>query len=155
MRKLAGIAGMLLAAGCGQDTPPPAKPAGPSATGMVPAAQVQKQADGLFYRAGKVHLFTGLHAVQRKYQHGRSPVGAVVTVRARKNIWRHWVVTGDSWRAQHPFTAHFGLGNVTAVGLLEVRWPDGRVTRLAKPLAGKYHILSAAQAKLEKASKGQ
>ncbi|MDE2713394.1 MAG: FG-GAP-like repeat-containing protein [Verrucomicrobiota bacterium] len=86
---------------------------------------------------------------------GRSPIGAMVTARAGKRVWRHWVLTGDSLAAQHPFTAHFGFGKIEAVDSLEVRWPDGRVTRLAKPLAGKYHILSAAQAKLEKASKGQ
>jgi hypothetical protein len=64
-------------------------------------------------------------------------------------------LTGDSLAAQHPFTAHFGFGKIEAVDSLEVRWPDGRVTRLTKPPMGKYHILSAAQAKLEKASKGQ
>ena len=86
---------------------------------------------------------------------GRSAVGAVVTARAGKKVWRHWVVTGDSWRAQHPFTAHFGLGNVTSVDSLEVRWPDGRVTRLANPLAGKYHILSATEAKLDSPGEGR
>jgi hypothetical protein len=82
-------------------------------------------------------------------------VGAVVTARVGKKVWRHWVVTGDSWRAQHPFTAHFGLGNVTVVDSLEVRWPDGRVTRLTKPPAGKYHILSAREAKLDSPSEGR
>ena len=67
----------------------------------------------------------------------------------------HWVVTGDSWEAQHPFTAHFGLGDVTAVDSLEVRWPDGRVTRLANPPAGKYHILSASKAGLDKPGEGR
>jgi len=86
---------------------------------------------------------------------GRSAVGAVVTARAGKHIWRHWVVTGDSWRAQHPFTAHFGLGNVTSVDSLEAHWPDGRVTRLANPLAGKYHILSATEAKLDSPGEGR
>ncbi len=84
---------------------------------------------------------------------GRSPVGAVVTARAGKQVWRHWVVTGDSWAAQHPFTAHFGLAGISAVDSLEVLWPDGRVTRLSKPAAGKYHLLSAAQAKLDKTVK--
>ena len=86
---------------------------------------------------------------------GRSPVGAVVTARAGKKIWRHWVVTGDSWRAQHPFTAHFGLGDMAVVDSLEVRWPDGRVTRLSKPPAGKYHILSASKAGLDKPGEGR
>ena len=86
---------------------------------------------------------------------GRSAVGAVVTARAGKKIWRHWVVTGDSWEAQHPFTAHFGLGDVTAVDSLEVRWPDGRVTRLANPPAGKYHMLSASKAGLDKPGEGR
>ncbi|MDG1833461.1 MAG: hypothetical protein P8J63_09575, partial [Verrucomicrobiota bacterium] len=92
MRKLAGIAGMLLAAGCGQDAPPLAKPAGPLATGVVPAAQVQKQADGLFYRAGKVHPFTGrteathTNGVQRgKFEfHAGRPEG----------VWREWHPNG-------------------------------------------------------------
>ena len=83
---------------------------------------------------------------------GRPVVGAVVTARAGGKIWRHWVVTGDSWAAQHPFTAHFGLGEVAALDTLEVRWSDGSFTRLQKPAAGKYHPLNASHAKLDKSS---
>ena len=100
-------------------------------------------------------IVSELQRAERNGAPGRSAVGAVVTARAGKKVWRHWVVTGDSWRAQHPFTAHFGLGNVTSVDSLEVRWPDGRVTRLANPLAGKYHILSATEAKLDSPGEGR
>jgi hypothetical protein len=112
MRHFAGSAGLvgmlLLALGCGKKDPPPT-PSAPNPPAVVPAIQVQKQADGLFYRTGELH----------------------------------------------PFTVHFGLGNVTSVDSLEVRWPDGRVTRLADPPAGKYHMLSASKAGLDKPGEGR
>ena len=73
---------------------------------------------------------------------GFSPIGAMVTLRTSAGAQVVPVVTGDSFAAQHAPTVHFGLGDAT-VESLEVRWPNGRVTRLEKPSAGKYHHLVA------------
>jgi hypothetical protein len=70
---------------------------------------------------------------------GRSPLGAVVTVYADQKIRRQWLLSGDSYSAQHPSTLHFGLGAVKAVDSIEVRWPDGRKTLIEKPALNRYH----------------
>ena len=51
------------------------------------------------------------------------------------------VVSGDSYRAQHPTQKHFGLGMAKAVVALVARWPDGTVTRLDHPAINQYHEL--------------
>ena len=67
-------------------------------------------------------------------------VGAVVTLeRADGRIERLPVVTGDSFASQHAFTKHFGLGEANKATALEVRWPNGKVTRLEKPSVDRYH----------------
>ena len=53
------------------------------------------------------------------------------------------VVTGDSWKAQHPATVHFGLGRKGPVEVLTVDWPDGSVTQLKAPSLNSYHIIEA------------
>ena len=50
-------------------------------------------------------------------------------------------VTGDSFTAQHPTTAHFGLGENESVEKLEVHWPNGKMKSLRQPELGKYHQL--------------
>jgi hypothetical protein len=63
----------------------------------------------------------------------------VVTVYADQKIRRQWLLSGDSYSAQHPSTLHFGLGAVKAVDSIEVRWPDGRKTLIEKPALNRYH----------------
>ena len=50
-------------------------------------------------------------------------------------------VTGDSFTAQHPTTAHFGLGENESVEKLEIHWPNGKMKTLRQPELGKYHQL--------------
>jgi|TARA_B110000495_G_C22895476_1_gene522429 hypothetical protein len=47
------------------------------------------------------------------------------------------IITGDSWKAQHPATLHFGLGKSKAIDTIEVRWPNGKTNR--------YHVIKSAQ----------
>ena len=54
------------------------------------------------------------------------------------------VVTGDSWKAQHGTSVHFGLGKAEAARL-EVIWPNGKVTRIDQPAVNKYHTLEASK----------
>ncbi len=72
---------------------------------------------------------------------GRSPQGALVTVRtdAGKQLAR--VVTGDSIHAQHATTLHFGLGKSATVESIEVRWPGGHTRRIERPAADQYHAV--------------
>jgi len=69
------------------------------------------------------------------------PVGAVVSVVQGEKRQLLPMITGDSFDSQHPYTAHFGLGKATSVDALEVRWADGKITRLEKPAIDRYHVV--------------
>jgi hypothetical protein len=72
-----------------------------------------------------------------------SPIGATVTVRGGGFQKVTAVVTGGSFRSQHPLTARFGLGSADRVEIVEIRWPGGALTRLAGPEINQAHRLSA------------
>ncbi len=73
---------------------------------------------------------------------GLSPIGAEVTVEAGGVKQSKHIVTGDSFSAQHAPIAHFGLGDRAEVDALEVRWPNGAVRRIERPLVGRYHSVT-------------
>jgi len=77
----------------------------------------------------------------RLHENGRgfSPIGARIAVLAggRRQILP--VVTGDSHRSQHSNQKHFGLGTLDKVDAIEVRWPNGKVSRLKEPKVNQYH----------------
>ena len=71
-----------------------------------------------------------------------SAIGAKVTVKAGEKIWSRSLVTGDSFSAQKANVVHFGLGKLDAVDYLEVRWSDGKVSRLPTPKTNLYHAIA-------------
>lgn len=73
---------------------------------------------------------------------GVSPLGARITVAYEDGRQAGAIVTGDSFMAQHPLAKHFGLGQRDAVEFLEVRWPNGQVTRLDQPALDRYHMIT-------------
>ncbi len=80
-----------------------------------------------------------LHAINI----GQSPIGAEVVLHLPKGKRRvKRLVTGDSFLAQHPATAHFGLGAETRVERAVVRWPNGQTKTLVRPATGRYHVVS-------------
>lgn len=73
---------------------------------------------------------------------GLSPLGARITVGYGEGRQTAAIVTGDSFMAQHPSTKHFGLGPRDAVDFIDVRWPNGTVTRLSEPAIDRYHTIA-------------
>jgi enediyne biosynthesis protein E4 len=65
---------------------------------------------------------------------GRNPdaIGAVVTVKAGLLRMTRLVQSGTSYLSQDDTRRHFGLGASAAADSVEVRWPDGTTTKLAK-----------------------
>jgi hypothetical protein len=55
----------------------------------------------------------------------RDAYGAEVYVLADGRQWMRWVNPGYSYLCSNDPMAHFGLGEVTQVTALQVRWPDG------------------------------
>ncbi len=72
---------------------------------------------------------------------GYSPIGATVTVETPGGTHTTKVVNGDSFSTQHPASVHFGLGEAAEIGAVEVRWPNGAVSRIKAPAADRYHTV--------------
>lgn len=59
---------------------------------------------------------------------GFSPNGAKVAITDdRGKVQTRWIVSGDSFLAQHASVAHFGLGRAKNIQSVEVTWPNGEV----------------------------
>jgi hypothetical protein len=71
----------------------------------------------------------------------RSPIGATVTVVTATGSQMTRFVTGDSFSAQHSATAHFGLGDLTAIDSIEIEWADGTHQRIENPAVNQYLAL--------------
>jgi len=71
------------------------------------------------------------------------PFGAKVTVYHTGTSQSLPLITGDSWKAQHPAALHFGLGKAKSIEAIEVRWPDGKTTQLEAPEINRYHVIKA------------
>ena len=67
---------------------------------------------------------------------GEAYSGALLTPQGKRVAQN---VSGHSVWSQHPNVVHWGLGKSTDVDAIEVRWPNGELTRLDKPAADKYH----------------
>ena len=72
---------------------------------------------------------------------GYTPFGAKIIVVSNNGKQIQPMVTGDSHLAQHSTQKHFGLGQDKSVDYLEVRWPDGRTTRVSNPAINQYHTV--------------
>jgi enediyne biosynthesis protein E4 len=59
-------------------------------------------------------------------------IGAVVTVKAGALRQTRLVQSGTSYLSQDDTRRHFGLGSSAVADSVEVRWPDGTTTKLAK-----------------------
>ena len=77
-----------------------------------------------------------------EYGLGRSPIGATVRILYDGREAVLHVVTGDSYRAQHSGQKHFGIGTAKTVDAIEVRWPNGQVSRVKKPAINQYHTIT-------------
>lgn len=70
-----------------------------------------------------------------------STIGARVTLRGPNGARERRTMTGDSYYAQHPAVAHFGLGDDAKVDEIEVRWPNGSISRIPAPAIDRYHVV--------------
>jgi len=71
-----------------------------------------------------------------------SPIGARVTLRDANFARVQHLVTGDSFRSQHPMELRFGLGQNKADSI-EINWPGGAVTRLAGPENNRWYEINS------------
>lgn len=55
----------------------------------------------------------------------RPAIGAIITIKAKTKTWSRTSRRGGSYLSSSPPAAHFGLGDVTELDSIEVRWADG------------------------------
>ncbi len=53
-------------------------------------------------------------------------IGSTVTLRSASLVTTRLLTAGSSFYGQEPAEAHFGLGGLTAIDLIEVTWPGGK-----------------------------
>jgi hypothetical protein len=73
---------------------------------------------------------------------GKSPVGARVILHCGGRPAVRQLVTGDSLRAQHANTIHFGLGKAAGVEEVEIKWPHAPALFLSQPAVNQYHQIA-------------
>jgi hypothetical protein len=73
---------------------------------------------------------------------GFTPVGAQITVASASGRQNGVIVTGDSYRAQHANTKHFGLSKDAQAEYIEVKWANGKTRRIEKPAINHYHYIA-------------
>lgn len=71
----------------------------------------------------------------------RSAIGAMVRVFWNGQQQAQEVSGGSGFSAQNQRRLHFGLGRVTAVERVEVRWPSGKIQTIEAPAVGQAHLL--------------
>jgi hypothetical protein len=59
----------------------------------------------------------------------RDGIGAKITVKVGKRTLADEVRSGSSYISQSDLRVHFGLGSVTKIDSVQVRWPSGLVER--------------------------
>jgi hypothetical protein len=74
-------------------------------------------------------------------QSNRDAIGARVTVIAGGRRWVKWVDPGSGFASQSDRRLIFGLGSLTKIEQIEIRWPDGRVEYAPSLEVDRYHTL--------------
>ena len=69
-------------------------------------------------------------------------VGATVSVRVGETRQMRLVQSGSSYLSQDDMRAHFGLGEAERIEEIEVRWPDGTVSKRKDVAANQLVVIS-------------
>ncbi len=71
--------------------------------------------------------------VQPLTKAGAPARGALVTLSAGGRTQRRIIDAGSGYLCQMEPVAHFGLGEISSIETVEIRWPDGRTSRVNAP----------------------
>lgn len=77
----------------------------------------------------------GLGVALRQPGPNRQAVGAELRLHLDGAVQLQHLIAGRGFQASAPVEAHFGLGEADHAQALEIRWPDGRTTRIGYPQA--------------------
>lgn len=96
------------------------------------------------YPAHRNH-WLGLHLIGTG-RSNRDAIGARVTLTAGGRRWVKWVDPGNGFASQPDRRLIFGLGQLTRIDALEIRWPDGRAEHYKALSLDQYHMLKEGEA---------
>jgi enediyne biosynthesis protein E4 len=71
----------------------------------------------------------------------RDAIGAHVTLKAGKRTWVDEVRSGSSYNSNSDMRLHFGLGELTSIESVQVRWPSGLVEKFENVSSNAIQIL--------------
>jgi hypothetical protein len=91
------------------------------------------------------HLMgTSFNSSSRKLRTNRDAIGARITMKAGSRIFVDEVRSGSSYDSNNDMRVHFGLGSVTKLDSVEVRWPGGLTEKFEALATDKIHTLKEA-----------
>jgi hypothetical protein len=80
-------------------------------------------------------LQKGLGVALRQQGPNTHAVGAELRLRLGNSVLYQVMLAGRGFQSSSPTEAHFGLGSAAVADTLDIRWPDGRTTRIGYPKA--------------------
>jgi hypothetical protein len=87
---------------------------------------------------------TSFDSSSRKLRTNRDGIGARITMKAGSRIFVDEVRSGSSYDSNNDVRVHFGLGSVTKLDSVEIRWPSGLTEKFEGLAADKIHKLKEA-----------
>jgi hypothetical protein len=91
------------------------------------------------------HLMgTSFNSSSRKLRTNRDAIGARITMKAGSRVFVDEVRSGSSYDSNNDMRVHFGLGSVTKLDSVEVRWPGGLTEKFEALATDKIHTLKEA-----------
>jgi len=95
------------------------------------------------------HLIgTSFGITSQKLRTSRDALGARITLKAGSCIFVDEVRSGSSYDSNNDMRAHFGLGSLTKLDSIEIRWPSGLVEHFDHLGVDKIHTLKEGSAKM-------
>ncbi len=103
--------------------------------GDIDIYETNNQGTARLYRNDSPAGRHGLGVALRQPGPNSQAVGAELRLSLGGSVRLQVMLAGRGYLASSPTEAHFGLGSATHADALDIRWPDGRTTRVAYPQA--------------------
>src|SRR5271156_74752 len=75
------------------------------------------------------------------FESSRDAIGARITMKAGSRLFVDEVRSGSSYDSNNDMRVHFGLGSLTKIDSVEVRWPSGHLEKFDNLAVDKIHTL--------------
>ena len=88
------------------------------------------------------HLIGASYATaSQKFRTSRDAIGARITMKAGARIFVDEVRSGSSYDSNNDMRVHFGLGSITKLDSVQIRWPSGLTEKFDNLAVNKIHTL--------------